>query len=876
MRAILFLVSLIAPRGTRARWREEWRAEVEHGGWRILAGALPDALAIRRLSRPGIHRWRGAWITDARQTLRSLARSPWHVLTVSWCLGMGIAVTVTVFSIMASMIAGELPGVRDRASLRWLYVASEDARGRRWSQSASIEDFEIMRQGTAGVPGVAAEGSWQFAVRSPAGASVLDGAVVSGNYFDVLGTTPVLGRLLTPADDRVDAPLAIVISHAFWRSHFGGRHDVVGTTLGVTGHEGVIVGVAPEHFSGMDVGEPGEPPGQRFRIFVPLAHAASLAPLVDRDGIWLRVYGRVAGDRPDESLAAEFEPIARLIESLNPSDRRNAAIVLRPAGIGADDSLGIMAIVVTLVMAAPLTVLAIGCANVANLQLVRASLRTKELAVRSSLGASRGQLVRLLTMEAAALAVGGTAAGMLGTYVLLRVAALMIPFHTAVDWLVLAFTVALAGSLVTVTGVVPAWIATKPGEVSSTGGSQRSTGLSVSRLRRGLVTAQVALSLLLLLVAAVFTRCLQSLAGRAPAAVHESIVADIRFDMLGYAEAQRNRFVEALRTRLLADGRTHGVGVSSVAPFRYMAHRFWLPRDAESIVRNVQTAEVSPGWFNASSVRIVHGRAFNADDGRLADAVIVNQAFLDRYGLEEPVLGTVIRVDVAPNVRLSVRSVNRDPVSRIESLTIVGVAGNEPPRPLTSQPPPRLYFPLRSVPEYVALYVRADRPADAARQIRETMASIDADLPAVKIAALGDRYREASGDIRLLASAASGIGVGALALAIAGVYAVVAFFVSLRTKEFGIRMAIGAAPADIVTMVLSQAARLVGWGLIVGLALGTPLVIALVRAFPYTRIFDPVAVFVPAAALSIAAAAAAAPPARRAARVDPCSALRTE
>jgi putative ABC transport system permease protein len=872
---VLWLVSRLVPAPDRARWLEEWRAELPYARRSMLAGALPDALAVRRLSSPRRRQWRGPWLTDARHTVRSLARSPWHVLTVTWCLGMGIAVTVTVFSIVASVLAGELPGVRDRASLRWLYVATEDERGRRSSQSASIEDFEVMREGTASMPSVAAEGSWQFAVRTSAGTSVMAGAVVSGNYFDVLGTRPVLGRLLTPDDDRLDAPLAIVISHAFWGSHFGSREDVIGMTLSVTGREGAIVGVAPEHFSGMDVGDPGEPPGHRFRLFVPLAHAPLLAPLVDPDGTWLRVYGRIQSDRTNDALAAEFEPIARRMENTNPT-RRNAAIFVQAAGLAADDNLGIIAIVVTLVMAAPLTVLAIACANVANLQLVRASLRTRELTVRSSLGASRAQLVRLLTTEAAALALIGTAAGMLGTYVLLRVAALVIPFHSVVDWPVMAFVVALVGSLVIATGVIPAWIATRPGEASTLGGSQRSAGLGVSRLRRSLVMAQVALSLLLLLVAAVFARCLQTLAGQAPRFAHESVVADIRFDMLGYSEPQRDRFAAMLQARLLADGRVRGVGFNSVAPFRYMGHRFWLPRDAEGVIRDVRTAEVSPDWFGAAAVPIVHGRTFHAGDERLADAVIVNQAFVDRYRLEEPVLGTVIRVDAAPNVRLGVRSANRDPVSRIESLTIVGIAGNEASRPLTSPAVPRLYFPLQHVPDYVALYVRTEHAAEISRQIRGTMASIDADLPAVNIATLADRYRDASGDIRLLALAASGIGMCALALAIAGVYAVVAFFVSLRTKEFGIRMAIGAAPADIVAMVLAQASRLVGGGLIVGLLLGTPLVIALVRAFPYTSFFDPVAMLVPAAALIVSAVAAAMLPAGRAARVDPCAALRSE
>lgn len=871
---ILWLIARVVPRQTRGRWLEEWRGEIPHAGWRMLPGALPDAFALRRVATRPRRTWGGPWLTDARQTLRSLARAPWHVLTVTWCLGVGIAVTVTVFSILASLLSGDLPGVHDRSSLASLYVVSESPAGRRSPQPASLGDYAVMRRGTRSMPGVAAEGVWRFAVRSPAGVSVVEGALVSGNYFEVLGTAPAAGRLLTPSDDRPEAPLAIVIAHAFWTSQFGSRQDIAGRTLVVGGQEAVIVGVAPEHFSGMDIGDPGEPPGQRFRIFVPLAHAPLLARVIDRDRGWLRVYGRIGTEASPEAVAAEVEPLARRIEGENPSSRKGAEIQVRPSGIGVGDALTVIAVVVALVMAAPLTVLAIGCANVANLQLVRATLRAKELAVRSSLGATRGQLVRLLTIEAAMLAIIAIAAGMIGTLVLLRLAAFVIPFHSVLDWPVLLFVVVLTGSLVVATGLVPALVATKPGE-ALTMGSQRSVGRSVSRLRRGLVVAQVALSLVLLLVAAVFTRCLQSLAGIVPAAASESVVADIRFDVLGYTETQREAAGDDIRSRLASDPRVDAVGFNAIAPFRRQIQRFWLAARPDDVLR-VDTAEVTAGWFAAAGLATLHGRTFVTGDLRAGNIAVVNQAFVERHRLGEAVLGTVVRVDSTPVTVSALSSLDRLGPSRIESFEIVGVVANELSRPLTPDPAPRLYFPLRRIPDYVALYVRTSQPAAMAQQIRETMASVDAELPAVAIASVADRFHEAAGEIRLLALAASGISVSALALALAGVYAVVAFFVSLRTREFGIRLAIGANPSDIVSMVLAQASRLVGAGLMIGLVLGTPASIALVRAFPYTSAFDPIALIVPVMALAVAAAAAALLPARRASRVDPCSALRTE
>jgi putative ABC transport system permease protein len=213
---------------------------------------------------------------------------------------------------------------------------------------------------------------------------------------------------------------------------------------------------------------------------------------------------------------------------------------------------------------------------------------------------------------------------------------------------------------------------------------------------------------------------------------------------------------------------------------------------------------------------------------------------------------------------------------QIERVTIIGVVSNGLTRPLIPEPVPTLYLPLRGIPDYVSMYVRTAAPVVIQGRIPQLMAAIDPDLPAVSIATLADRFDEDAGDIRLLPSAASGLGLSALALALAGVYSVIAFFVSLRTHEFGIRLAIGARPADIVRMVILQASRLVGIGSIIGLVVGTPVLIGLSKAFPYTSAFDPVGLLVPLFGLMAAAVVAAIAPARRAARVDPCSALRSE
>jgi len=890
---LLWMLSRIVPASARNRWLEEWRAELAHARWTMVLGALPDAWTLRSLPPAGGHHknlpgWRGPWQTDAKQTIRSLARSPGHVVTVSFCLGIGIAVSVTTFSILSTILTGDLPGIEDRERLKRLYLTTDDGFDGSTS-NASLSDYEVLRQGSPSLPSIAGEGGWLFAVRTPAGAAALEGAFVSGNYFEVLGTRPALGRLLTPDDDRPGAPASVVLSHAFWRAQLGAPADVVGSTIVVGGQDMQVVGVAPEYFSGNDVGELGEPPGLRHRLYVPLSLSASLAPTRDPDEEWLAVVGRAVADGPPEAFAAEMQPLAARIASRNPTGRKNAAVLVE-SGIG--EAPAIIALIVTLAMAAPITVLLIGCANVANLQLVRATLRSRELAVRLSIGASRAQLVRLLALESVFLALTACAAGVLGTHLLLQIAALVIPFRIGVDWLVLVFIVATAALVVLATGIIPAWLATRSTEGLSPAAGSRSPSTGTSRVRRGLVVAQVALSLLLLLTAGLFTRALSALAGRVPPSATNVVVAEVRFDTLGYSQPQRVTFIDSLRNRLLADGRVEAVGVNTVAPLHAGGMRFWLPADEGGRIRTTGGGEVTAAWFDAADVTLLRGRTFTAEDVRLDNAVIVDQAFVEKYRLPEPVLGTVLRVErpgssspdastlepgsIQPGERVSFLNAPLRPnASGPRHVTIVGVVGNSlsPPR---RQQPANLYLPLDYVPDYVAIYVRSSRPTEIQQQVRATMAAIDRNLPAVGITTVADRFVENDGDMRLLAQAATGLGAAALLLAIAGVYSVMAFFVSLRTHEFGIRLAIGARPRDITRMVTLQASTLVGTGVIAGFVLAIPVLVLLGKEFHYTSAFDPAGLLVPAATLALTALAAAAFPARKAARVDPCTALRSE
>lgn len=888
-RALIRAVSLLAPAHLRTRWREEWLAECDaiarRRGHRaalgFALGAPADAWSSRWTTRTAktASRWHGPWRSDLRQTMRAVARSPWHVATVSVCLGVGIAVCTTTFSIVNALIGGDLPGIADRDRLARLYVTTDEWHGRVPGYAARA-DYEILSEGTAGFEAIAAEGRASFAVRLHGQAAMsADGAFVSGGYFGVLGTQAAFGRLLEPSDDRAGAPVAVVLSHAFWQGRLGAPAGIVGRAIVVGGREAIVAGVAPLHFSGLDAGAIGDAPGARVAIYVPLAHARGWPGAPAEAERWLTVVGRTKETLAPAALGAELQPLASRIEQMRPETRKNAEILAAPINscpparvsraaclVPGSSNAELIALVMML-MAAPLMVLLIGCANVANLQLVRASLRTRELAVRASLGASRGQIVRLLTMEAALLAAIASGAGALGTALLLRVTALLVPVPVRLDTTVFGFSVAVAALVVTATGLIPALMATRRSAADGLRSGGRSMSAGNSRTRRLLVITQVALCFMLLLTAALFTRGLFVLAGDVPAEAREMLVAGIRFDGERHPGAARRAALDTLAARLTADGRVRAIGFSDAPPLSHIDTRFWLPGDPPGMWRTSGASRVSGGYFAASGIRLLRGRAFTGRDERDGLAAIVDEAFIARHGLREPVLGQRLRL--AAGEGEGAHDGGRDAI-------ITGVASNDPMQPAGIAPRGAIYLPFTPDSSYVSVLVRADAARALAEPVRAAIAAIDPDLPPLGVRTVADQYALDAEGPRLIAKAAAMLGAMSLLLALSGLYSVIAFFVAIRRVEFGIRMAIGARPHDIVNLVVGQAIRLVGAGLAAGALLGAPVLLGLAAAFPFTQPFDPAVVVPTALGLAITAIVAGWLPARKAAAIEPTVALRAE
>jgi predicted permease len=791
------------------------------------------------------------------------------VAVVALCLGVGIAVCTTTFSILNAFTTGELPGVRERARLGRLHLSGGNS---------SVADYAIMRDGSPSFTGIAAEGSGTFAVRASGRAPVnVEGAFVSGNYFEVLGTIAALGRLLNPSDDRPDVPLAVTISHAFWNARLGAPADIVGKPIVIGGRHAIVTGVAPPGFVGLRGAEMND--GTGFAVYLPLLHAGGWPGARSPDSRWLNVYGRLTVPLDRERLEAELLPLAGRVVSAagpagpaatNPGTLRKARIDVTETWATPDiASTPLLLFMYVSMLAAPLAVLAIGCANVANLQLVRASLRMRELAVRASLGATRGQIIRLLTFEAVLLAIAAFATGALGIRILLYVAELVLPVTVTLDARVMTFAAALAVLVIGATGLLPGLSSTR----SDTSAHLRSGGRALasgnSRLRRGLVVAQVTLCFLMLLTAGVFIRGMAVNAGATPPHAPHTLITQLRFDVLDkYVPAERRAYLDAFEARLRADGRVRGIGYTSDGLLSGGTARVWRSGDQPDAGKYSDAVTVGGDFFNIVGVRVLRGRALTTADAAAATAVMVNEAFIAKFELTEPVVGQSVRI-ASPG--------ERDTAAR--HVTIVGVASEQAPVGVPDPfADPKIYLSLNlsAVPGDMSVWISADNAAQLTDVVRRVLTELDPELPVVAVRTLEESLIEGNELQWRVAQTAGGLGIAALLLAVSGLYSVIAFFVALRTNEFGIRVALGARSADIVRMVLGQALRLAGLGLAAGAVLGTPLLMALHASFPFTQPFDPAVVLPTALLLAVTALVAGWVPARKASSIQASEALRAD
>jgi putative ABC transport system permease protein len=791
-------------------------------------------------------------LADLVAAWRQLRRSPAHVVIVVISLGVGMAVSAAAFSVVNALAFEERPGIDTRSGLCNI----------RWNAGAGLlseQDFEVIERELGTVfSAAAAEARRSVPVVLPSEPITAPASFVSPLYFEALGTQPAHGRLLTPYDAAPDAPAAALIGERFWRESFGASADILGRPITIGGHPFTIVGVTPAEFSGLIPRDVGQGEGAIPRVWLPLRHyAAAGGPL--RSVPSLSVAGRLRAGVPVKRALAELAVVGSRLRTDPAKGRDGVSLWGYRAGIDWSDNPIEVAAVLGVFLFVPLAVLAIGCANVINLQMARATERSRELGVRLALGASRGRLARLLGLEVVFLAALAGFAGWRGAVVLLLVAAPYLQLPVTVDPEALTFVFCLAIGVIGVSGFAPAWLATRHA-IAAGLKDTRDGGIQHKRLRAALVVLQVAVSLLFLFVSALGVRTLHSFVPSLPPGADKAAVA--RFDLAASHPGLRDSrpFLDGMLARLAG---APGITAAGFADFVRGERGVWYSglADAGGVRRFATGGQVTPGWFDAFGARLIVGRGFDGSDVDRATAIVNEGMAAMLASGPGSMLGRTLRV-----------SYSADGPQR--SVEIVGVVADH----LTLQSgrgAPAVYLPMPRVsPASILLVARASDLPAAAAAIKAALVAIDPDIPWVTLTTLEGASGDPLKGLRSGTWIGGGLGLCALVIAAIGLHAVLAYMIRRRTHEIGIRLAVGADRKAIVWLVLRQGLGLVLAGTLLGLAAAVPLGHMLRAGFVGLSPVDPVALLAPVPLLFLVGLLAAAVPALRAASVDPIVVLR--
>jgi predicted permease len=834
---------------------------------------------------------------DVRYALRTFGRSPAFVAVAVLSLALGVSANTAVFTLVDQVLLRLLPVTRPAELVLLTSNGTEYGSGWGEGNELSYPMYEDLRDHNDVFTGMFCRFAIDLSLSAGDRTERVSSELVSGTYFSVLGISAARGRVIEPNDDTApDAQPVVVLSHGYWSGHFAADPGVVGQTVLVNNHRMAVIGVARAGFDGTSL-------GTATQVFVPLRQTPDITPLktwmTDRRARWLNVFGRLRPGVTARHAQAALQPFYTSLlemEAQQPAFARASPIIrerflkntieVSPAGEGKSHLRSDLTGPLSALMAIVAVVLLIACANVANLLLARATGRQRELAVRIAIGASRRRIVQQLLVESVILALMGGAAGLLfaswGSRALLGFFAdpdRALTVSTSPDGRVLAFTLLVSLLTGILFGLAPAWQSARPAVAPTLQSEAAGVLGGRGRLRRALVVSQVALSLLLLIGAGLFIRTLHNLAV-ANAGFDTAHILSFRADPreTGYDAVRNKELVKTLVGRLQA---TPGVSAAAVASQALLEGGSWnsfmtIEGHPAEPGRNRLTLNnrITPGYFKAMGMRIVAGRDFDARDERTPApspkpepprVAIANQRFVEQYLGGDSALGLHVGSGEDPGTPTPIE--------------IVGVVSDAKYTSIRAEVTPQLFFPyLESAnAQEIVAYVRTiDDPAALARTARLVLHELDPALPVHDLRTLEQQVDRSLTNERMLASLSAVFSLLATLLAMVGLYGVMAYMVTRKTREIGIRMALGALASDVAWLVLHDVAWIVGAG--VGLAL--PLAWAmsrLVKAQLYgVTSLDPTAVVTAVGVLTIVAAVAGLIPATRAARMNPTSALRHE
>jgi predicted permease len=823
-------------------------------------------------------------LADIRYALRWLRNSPGFTVVAVASLALGIGFNTALFAVVDALLLKPLPvaGVE-----RLVDVFTSDSTGSVTYSTSSYPDYLDLNAQNEVFDGMVGYSPMLAPLNLDARSRLVMGEIVTGNYFQVFGVSAAIGRTILPADDLPSAPRVVLVSHQYWTRELASAPDVVGRTLRIRGNTYTIVGVARSGFSGMV-------PVLSPEMWLPASASLEVEPVGMHDTVpsptgttrldrradrWLFLRARLKPGKTIDEARANLSLLMSRLAAENPATNGGRKVTVKATSDVHFHPLAdpIMVPVAAGLMTVVGLVLLIACANVASMLLARASSRKKEIGIRLAIGASRGRIVSQLVTEAVLLsllgAIGGT---LIAWWLTSAVAALSLPlpiplaFDLHIDARVLAFTLGAALLAGVLAGLAPAVQASRPSVTADLRGETTLTRAAGRRwaLRDTLVAAQMAVTALLLIVAALLTRSFVAAQRTSPGfAVEKLSVVSTDTGMLRYSEERSRRFYEQAIARVSAIAGVESAALATRVPLQVNPNRWeiWVPGRHQPDVQGdtIEATTVSTGYFQTLGVPIVEGRAFlDSDRPDTPRVAVVNETFARRYWPGESAIGKTFHT--------------RGPEG--PQFEIVGVSADHKVLTLSERPTPFLHISRNQRPSsYSAIIARTRGDASALlREMRRELLAIEPNLVFVENQTMEAEVDATLFPMRASAWLVSGVGMVAMLLAAIGLYGMIAYSVARRTREIGIRVALGARPGAVLALVLRQGLLVALAGLVAGCLLAAVAARAIAGALYGISSGDPVAWLTAAAVLLVASALANLVPAWRAVRVDPSEALRTD
>ncbi len=812
---------------------------------------------------------------EIRYAFRMLAKNPGFTAIAAVSLALGIGANSAIFSFADGLMLRPLSVPQPDK----LLTVTTSTPGDQFGGAASFPDYRDLRDKSQTFENLAAYRFYTFGFAPSAGVQpqMRLGFLVSDNFFQTAQVQPAVGRAFLPDEGKVPGRDAVaVLSYDFWRTQFGADRGIAGRVIRLNGIDFTVIGVTPRDFTGLN-------PIIRPAFYAPLSMTQRLGtaakdPLEDRKDRSLQLKGRLKPGVTREQAQAELITIAQNLEKNYPDTNRNRKAAVQTELQARVQSDPYDAALAVMLMALVGLVLLIACANVANLMLARSRARSREIAIRLAIGAGRGRLIRQLLTESLALALLGGLLGLgLGYFAIRFLRTLQIPTDLPVvldfqmDRRVLLFSLAVAILSALMFGLAPALQAGKTDLVSTL----KSAGLVSSARRRtigrnALVVAQVALSLVLLVAASiVLDGFRKSLVMNPGFRTDHVMLMELNTSFARYSDQQSRQFFRNLMDRTRAIPGVTSAALAEAVPLMpaqssvtVIPDGYQPPKGQETVTEFGQS--VDERFFATMQIPFLRGRGFtSADKADTRRVAVVNQAFVDKFWPHQDAIGKRVRLDG-----------RNGPL-----LEVVGIVKTGRYLFIAEPPTPYLYMPYEQQPRsaMTVLAETAGNPADLATPLRNVVRSLDADLPIYNSRPLSVLYHQRVDSILLLLLQMVGaMGLIGLTLALIGLYGLVAYSVSRRTQEIGIRMALGARRADVLRMVLRQGLLLSGIGIAIGLAGSVGVRTLLSIGLVGLGVTSPIVLVIVPLILIVVTMAACYLPARRASLVDPLRALRYE